>query len=661
MLLLLMMPGARLAVAAADASTGTGGGTAWRWLSPELRRLEAERAVLAGELAGLPAAPPPQITQRLGWHSDYSNSRDTVEWIELNLGGPQRLDSVVLVAPPPGGGSTEPGYGFPLRFRIELLGEDDETQRTLLADFTGEDFPNPGLLPVVIPAGGRTAHKVRVTATRLFREDQRYLFALGEVMLFQGEKNLSVQVEAVGPAHVHASSSQGTRPDWGRINVVDGHTVLGPPLGPAPSPTLGYRNRPSSESQGKLTPWVEVDLGAMLPVEEVRLFPTHPPQFAHSHGYGFPLRYQMELRAEGAAFPVVFAAPQSGSYSATPGDNMVTVITPQARARFVRLQVLEPHVSNGSVVLAMAEMQVWSGGKNVAAGRAVVAPSSTEEKGWSKAALVDGYASGAVIVNEPGWLSGLSRRREVGQGILALDARRQALADSFKNWAWGLAAGLVAVALAGLLVAYGRQRRARRKELEELRQRISQDLHDEIGSSLGSIMLITEDAMAVTREAELRHDLIEIRDTARQTMDSMRDIVRLAQSGSYGGDDLTAHLREIAARMLRGMPHTLEAEGVGPVPMDQRRDLVLLFKELLHNLVRHAQARSAQIGLRQNADSLELSVRDDGCGFEPEHVKSGGMGLTNLQRRAGKHGGSVEIRSSPGQGTFIRIRLPRHA
>ncbi|HEY1084389.1 MAG TPA: discoidin domain-containing protein, partial [Prosthecobacter sp.] len=232
LLLLLMMPGARLAVAAADASTGTGGGTAWRWLSPELRRLEAERAVLAGELAGLPAAPPPQITQRLGWHSDYSNSRDTVEWIELNLGGPQRLDSVVLVAPPPGGGSTEPGYGFPLRFRIELLGEDDETQRTLLADFTGEDFPNPGLLPVVIPAGGRTAHKVRVTATRLFREDQRYLFALGEVMLFQGEKNLSVQVEAVGPAHVHASSSQGTRPDWGRINVVDGHTVLGPPLGP---------------------------------------------------------------------------------------------------------------------------------------------------------------------------------------------------------------------------------------------------------------------------------------------------------------------------------------------------------------------------------------------------------------------------------------------
>src|SRR4051812_11956411 len=93
-------------------------GSLLAWLSPELRRIEAERQTLQQTLAGLPPAPIPQVTQRLGWHSDYSASPETVEWVELTLGHAEPLDAVVLIAPPPSGGAAEPGYGFPLRFRV---------------------------------------------------------------------------------------------------------------------------------------------------------------------------------------------------------------------------------------------------------------------------------------------------------------------------------------------------------------------------------------------------------------------------------------------------------------------------------------------------------------------------------------------------------------
>lgn len=637
------------------------------WLSPELRQLGEERETLQQRQSTLPPAPEPQVTQRLGWHSDYSTSPDTVDWVELNLGHAERLDAVVLIAPPPSGGVIESGYGFPLRFRVELLGDDEKTERWILADCTHADFPNPGILPVFIPAGGRVAHKVRITATRLFREDHRYLCAFGEVMLLQGQRNLSAQIEVVGPNAVRASSSQGTRPDWGRINVVDGHIAVGPPVGPQPSPTLGFRGRLKHERGKKLdtVPWVSVDLGAVAPIDEVRLFPAHPPQFAHSHGYGFPVQYQIELRETGDGPPVILPAPQSGDYSAPPGDNMVTVVAGGQRARFVRLTALEQHVSNGGPVFALAEMQVWSEKKNIAAGKSVTASDYTDQPGWSGAALVDGFTSSANIVDFPNWLAGLSQRREVEQRLAAIELRRKALTQRWEQAGFIGLAGLVAFGAMVSLVWLQRQRRQRQAELEALRQRIARDLHDEIGSSLGSIALIAQDILADGHDvAQVRADLGEIKHIADETVSAMRDITRLIQSDRYGTDDLATLLRETAGRLLRGLSHTLtveETRHARPLPVDRQRDLILMFKETLHNITRHAGAKNVGIRLAQSDGQLTLTIHDDGRGFDPTASAGSGMGLTNLQRRAAKHGGDVRIISAPAQGTSVSITLPHHA
>lgn len=628
-----------------------------------MQALEAERASLQQSLVSLPAAPPVQLTQRLGWHTEYATSEAKAEWVELNLGQAQALDSVVLIAPPPNGSSVGEGYGFPRRFFVELLSEGEDNQRVIIADYTSEDFPNPGLLPVVFPAGGQMAQKVRITATRLAGEKGRFFFALGEVMLLQGKENLAAKIELMGPPAVRASSSQGTRPDWGRINLVDGHTVLGPPLGTRSSPTLGFRSKPVSERMMAYLPWVEIDLGNPAPVDEVRLFPSHPPQFAHSQGYGFPVRYQIELREEDNDPPRVLSPPQSGSYDAVPGDNVVTIPAGGRRARFVRLNVLDPHVSNGSVILALAEMQVWSGGKNIAPGSFVGSSDTTDAQGWSRAALVDGFASGADIVDWPEWLEGLSKRREIQHQLALMAGRRVEITQRMQRLGFGVLIAIALIVMLGVWVWLHRQRRERRAELERLRQRIAQDLHDEIGSSLGSIALIAQDILAVGGQSgQSRDDLVEIKDIADETVAAMRDITRLMQSERYGADDLPTLLRDTADRMLRGICHTLDLDDqvqTKRLAVDRQRDLILMFKEALHNITRHAAATEVKIELRQIQEALVLMIRDNGRGFDTAAATSG-MGLMNLRRRAEKHQGRAEITSSP-QGTTLTLTLPLHA
>jgi len=199
--------------------------------------------------------------------------------------------------------------------------------------------------------------------------------------------------------------------------------------------------------------------------------------------------------------------------------------------------------------------------------------------------------------------------------------------------------------------------------MEALRQRIARDLHDEIGSSLGSIALITQDILASSGEnAQTRHDLSEIKHIADETVSAMRDITRLIQSDLYGSDDLAPLLRETVARMLRAIPHTLTVEGAATsrkLPVDRKRDLILMLKEALHNITRHAAATAVEIRLEQSSTQLSATVQDNGRGFDPA-ASTEGMGLTNLQRRAAKHGGSLRIDSAPGQGATLTITLPVH-
>jgi signal transduction histidine kinase len=637
-----------------------------RLLSPEIRRLNAEEQTLRTQMRILPPAPAREVTARLGYHSGYSGNQDSVQWVDMDLMRTHEIDAIVLIATPTdSGGAAAAGYGFPLRFRVEIAEDDEDAEHVIVADWTHADFPNPGALPVYLPVPGLRARQVRITATRLSREGDRFFFSLGEVMVLSGGRNVAIGLDrdAFG-----LSRTMGAVPMWGLANLVDGHIACGPPVGMKPSPTLGYQSRLVilKKEPHPAPRWVQVDLGAKMPVDEVRLVPARPPAFAHRKGFGYPQQAKLEL-SNTADFSTATEVPglrdtplADPPLLVNPGDNVVTYNAGGQTARFVRFTATQFFNANGQFILALSEMQVWSGGKNVALGKIVSAFDSTETGGWSKAALVDGFTSTANILDWPEWLAGLSKRREVVQQVAAIEARQRQIAQQWQRYGLGALAILAVAGIAATIAWSARQRRARLREMEALRQRIAQDLHDEIGSSLGSIALIAQDIRMDDPQA--RDDLAEIKTIADESVAAMRDITRLIQSDRYGSDDLATLLRETASRLLRTIPHSLTVEAgtsSRKLPVDRQRDLILMFKEALHNITRHAQATEVGIKLKQTTDSLVLTLQDDGNGFDPAAV-TGGMGLTNLRRRAEKHQGRVDIVSTP-QGTTLTLTLPFHA
>ena len=635
-------------------------------LSPEMRRLNGEQQVLRSLLQTLTPTPAREITARLGYHSGHFKTQDTVEWVDMDLKETHEINAIVLIATPSdSGGAAGAGYGFPLRFRVEITPEGEDAERVVVADHTQADFPNPGALPVYLPVPELRARHLRITATRLARGGDRFFFSLGEVMVLSGRRNVAIGLhrDAFG-----LSRTMGAVPTWGLANLVDGHIACGPPIGTQPSPTLGYQSRMVNlQNEPNPAPrWVQVDLGEELPIDEVRLFPARPPDFAHRKGFGFPQRARLDISttpdfSDPVELPGFRDLPLiDRPLIVNPGDNVVTYHAGGSSVRFVRFTATDLFNANGQFNLALAEMQVWSGGENVAPGKAVSAFDSTETGGWSKAALVDGFTSTGNILDWPEWLAELSRRREIEHQIAMIHSRKQLLAAQWQRYSLGALAVLIMAAILAFIMWSVWQRRARQHEMETLRQRIARDLHDEIGSSLGSIALITQDILADEQHA--REDLVEIKSIVNETVTAMRDITRLVQSDRYGSDDLPLLLREAADRMLRGLSHTVriaEHAQTRRLTVDRQRDLMLMFKEALHNITRHAHATEVVIQLAQTGGTLILTVADNGRGFDLA-APTDGMGLANLRRRAEKHRGRVDIASSP-KGTTLTLNLPLHA
>ena len=218
---------------------------------------------------------------------------------------------------------------------------------------------------------------------------------------------------------------------------------------------------------------------------------------------------------------------------------------------------------------------------------------------------------------------------------------------------------ILAAIIAGLFALY-RIRVRRLLDVKRLRLRIASDLHDDLSSDLSGIALASD----ILRE----HEYIEPADRSRLTgihnsavgmVDALRDIVWTINPEHDTLDAVVRRMRTVARQLLADIPYTFDADLPNDgrsIPMPIRRDLLLLYKEALHNVVRHAEATSVGITLRQESSTLDLCVADNGKGFERDAVEAG-TGLKSMERRAERMGGILSITSSPDAGTTVSVRI----
>jgi ligand-binding sensor domain-containing protein/two-component sensor histidine kinase len=222
-----------------------------------------------------------------------------------------------------------------------------------------------------------------------------------------------------------------------------------------------------------------------------------------------------------------------------------------------------------------------------------------------------------------------------------------------------------AVLAAVLLYSGYRFRVSRLVEIERVRTRIAADLHDDIGSSLSQIAVLSE----VLRKQmpqdnpRLSKTLSAIARGSLSAVDSMSDIV-------WAVDPHKDHLLNLSQRMRRLASEVLPASNIElhfiapPAEHDVRlganvrREVFLIFKESLNNIVRHSGCARAEIELRVDRSRLFLRLSDDGKGFDPNSAGDGN-GLRSMRRRAAALNGELELDTDNRSGTTIRLDIPR--
>ena len=207
-------------------------------------------------------------------------------------------------------------------------------------------------------------------------------------------------------------------------------------------------------------------------------------------------------------------------------------------------------------------------------------------------------------------------------------------------------------------------REERFRELERVRKRIATDLHDDIGSSLTQISLLSEviKQRAGTREEPITKPLAMIAGTSRELVDSMSDIVWAINPQKDYLSDLTGRMHRFAADVLTAGNiqftwHAPELEKDISVGANVRREIFLTFKECINNIVKHSQCSEARLEVKISKDSLEMYVRDNGKGFDTSN-EADGHGLISIKERAAVLGGDLNIQSQPGKGASIQLRVP---
>ncbi len=211
--------------------------------------------------------------------------------------------------------------------------------------------------------------------------------------------------------------------------------------------------------------------------------------------------------------------------------------------------------------------------------------------------------------------------------------------------------------------ALRRSREERLIELEQVRRRIATDLHDDIGSSLTQIYLLSEVARQRVNGngADLMEPLALISSASNEMVSSMSDIVWAINPQKDQLSDLIHRMRRFAsdtftARDIAFRFRAPDDETSIRLGANLRREVFLIFKESVNNVIKHSGCRASEIDFQVVGEMLVLKVSDNGRGFDTAK-ESDGHGLNSMQERAGSIGGQVELISQAGQGTTVTLRV----
>ena len=238
----------------------------------------------------------------------------------------------------------------------------------------------------------------------------------------------------------------------------------------------------------------------------------------------------------------------------------------------------------------------------------------------------------------------------------------QILRPVWQRW-WFIALVVSLIGLFGYEIY--RYRLNKLLEVERTRTRIASDLHDDIGTNLSKISLLSEivNLQLVEQNTESRRLLSSIAEISRESVGSMSDIVWAINPQRDSVLELVRRMRLHVEELFldKDVRVRFDAPEDGAsikISMDVRRELFLIFKEAVNNAAKHSECSRIEIDFRLENGAIYLQIADDGKGFDLSR-KTDGNGLENMRKRAEKNGGKFEIESEIGRGATLKIVFPQ--
>lgn len=194
----------------------------------------------------------------------------------------------------------------------------------------------------------------------------------------------------------------------------------------------------------------------------------------------------------------------------------------------------------------------------------------------------------------------------------------------------------------------------------EERLRLAREMHDGLGGNLSSLIMQLEFIQRMSRkQPELHSEVTELKDMAEEAMEELRRSLTMMRRDFDLHKTLEDHCGRLVERTKGELQADFKVRGrIRRLPSAMQLALFRILQEALNNIQKHAQATTVKVRLRYDADLVSLTIADDGVGFDVSaHDERGHYGLTNMEERAKKFRGTIEVQSAPGKGTTVHATL----
>ncbi|VGO13226.1 Sensor histidine kinase LiaS [Pontiella desulfatans] len=626
---------------------------------------EARLVAIDEELHSLPQPYLREPTGTGGFltHEQKSSTSEVV--LAFSWEKPVELDAVAL---------------FPLRlFMDEVYGEnlywpesitieaEIDGRQNLIAQGTGGQPLIRQSLPELIEFAPVSTRRLTIRCTDLPQHPHEKWHAAGfaEICIFSGANNVAPQ------ASCKASHSRQGYHVLAQEFLTDAQTPLG---------------LPELSSHSKTHPFIKkFGFGHKIVPGSYKLTCTYPreilidavridPAIEHSYGQSFPVRFTIDLLdAQGQVV-------QSDTTYETfpmrkPGLNPHFSRFPETKAQAVRLTVYEASQPIPEAAPAIAFSEISAQHKGVESERATLFEERyrgktirlvTEDPTDTKAKLAlspanDGLTHSGQVLPLRQWIEGLVRRQQLMEEQMILRQQQgKTVSDIAKTLIYGsLTLLLLVIGSAAFLIVRNRIRM--RGEIRSTRARIASDLHDDVGSNLGTIILHVEKLEEQINTAPERKRLKAIYRLTRESVFGLREVLSTTAPEVGRTQNLVAYMDELAGLVLGKTDYTFASgPAIGEALLEQtlRKGILLFYKEALYNAKRHSACSQVEISIRLRDGNIILRIKDNGKGIDQDALKQPRT-LRTLKQRADWLHAHLEIESAPGAGTQLILSIPQ--